>query len=121
MVNQASGTINLIRQLGAAFGMNCVVAFMETRIPFHGDAFSAMQSKGSSASTEMLDTTQRLLSEAGVSAADRSAGALHYFGEIVYAQASTMGYQDAFASLGIIAAAGIVPVWILARFKERPG
>ena len=121
MVNQASGTINLIRQLGAAFGMNFVVAFMEARIPFHGDALSAMQSRGSSASTEMLDLTQKLLSEAGVSPADRSAGALHYLGEVVYAQASTMGYQDAFASLGVIAAAGIVPVWILARFRERSG
>ena len=121
MVNQASGTINLIRQLGAAFGMNCVVAFMEARIPFHGDALSAMQSRGSSASTEMLDTTQKLLSEAGVSSADRGAGALHYLGEVVYAQASTMGYQDAFASLGVVAAAGILPVWILARFRERSG
>ena len=101
--------------------MNCVVAFMEARIPFHGDALSAMQSRGSSASTEMLDTTQKLLSEAGVSSADRGAGALHYLGEVVYAQASTMGYQDAFASLGVVAAAGIVPVWILARFRERSG
>ena len=120
MVNQASGTINLIRQLGAAFGMNCVIAFMETRIPFHGDAFSAMQPKANSASSEMLETMRRLLSEAGVAASDRGAGALHYFGEILYAQASTLGYQDAFFTLGLIALAGLGPVWILARFREPP-
>jgi len=120
LVNQASGTINLIRQLGAAFGMNCVIAFMETRIPFHGDAFSAMQSKANSTSSEMLETMQRLLSEAGVAASDRGAGALHYFGEILFAQASTYGYQDAFFTLGLIAFAGLGPVWILARSRERP-
>jgi DHA2 family multidrug resistance protein len=120
MINQASGTINLIRQLGAAFGMNCVIAFMETRIPFHGDALSAMQSKANSASSEMLEIMRRLLSEAGVAASDRGAVALHYFGEILYAQASTHGYQDAFLILGLIAFAGLGPVWILARFGERP-
>ena len=34
-------------------------------------------------------------------------GALHYFGEILYAQASTLGYQDAFFTLGLIALAGL--------------
>lgn len=119
LINQASGTINLIRQLGAAFGMNCVVAYMEVRIPFHGDAFAATQSKANSASSEMLDATQRLLSEAGVAAADRNAGALHYFGEVIYAQASTLGFQDAFLTLGLVALAGLLPAWVLARFKER--
>ncbi len=121
MINQASGTINLIRQLGAAFGMNIVVAFMETRIPFHGDAFAAMQATGSSASAEMIDTTKRVLSEAGVADADRNAGALHYLGEVIYAQASTLGFQDAFTTLGLIAVAGLLPAWVLARFKDRPG
>ena len=120
LVNQASGSINLLRQLGAAFGMNCVVAFMEVRIPFHGDAFTAMQFKANSASAEMLESTRRLLSEGGVSVSEQSAGALHFFGEILYAQASTLGYQDAFLTLGLIAFAGLIPVWILARFKEQP-
>ena len=55
-----------------------------------------------------------------MSVSEQSAGALHFFGEILYAQASTLGYQDAFLTLGLIAFAGLIPVWILARFKEQP-
>ena len=120
LVNQASGTINLLRHLGAAFGMSCVVAYLEMRIPFHGDAFSAMQSKTKSASAEMLEGTRRLLSEAGIAVSDQGSVALNYLGEILHAQASTLGYQDAFLMLGLIAFAGLLPAWILARFKERP-
>ena len=119
LVNQASGTINLMRMLGSAFGMNCVIAFMEIRIPFHGEAFAAMQSKSNSASSTLLEITQSLLQEAGVSDSDRHAGALYYFGEVLYAQASTLGFQDAFLTLGMIALAGLIPVSILARFKDK--
>ena len=118
LVNQASGTINLLRHLGAAFGMSCVVAYLEMRIPFHGDAISAMQSKTNSASAEMLEATQGLLAEAGIAVSDQGSVALNYLGEVVYAQASTLGYQDAFLILGLIAFAGLLPAWILARFQE---
>lgn len=120
LINQGSGAVNLMRQLGAAFGMNVVIAFMETRIPFHGDAFTAMQAKGNSASAELLAETRRLLSEAGVADAFQSPGALHYFGQVIQAQAATMGFQDAFAALALVALAGLVPALILARFRERP-
>ena len=120
LVNQGSGAINLVRQLGAAFGLNCVVAYMETRIPFHGDAFTAMQDKGNAASAELLAQTRRLLSEAGVADAVQSSGALHYFGQVIQAQAATMGFQDAFTALALIAVAGLIPASILARFRERP-
>ena len=80
---QASGTINLIRQLGAAFGMNCVVAFMETG--FHSMAMRSPPCSQKAVRPARKCWTRPAASVGGeVAAADRSAGALHYFGEIVY-------------------------------------
>ena len=66
LVNQGSGVVNFIRMLGAAIGTNVLVVFLELRIPFHLDAFTATQVAASRASGELLDQIMRLLSEAGV-------------------------------------------------------
>ncbi|MDP6389689.1 MAG: DHA2 family efflux MFS transporter permease subunit [Alphaproteobacteria bacterium] len=121
LVNQGSGAINFVRQLGAAFGMNIVVAFLEFRIPFHGDALTATQTIASGASREMLGQVGRILSEAGVPEAAQTPGALHYLGEVIYAQASTMGFQDAFISLSMLAFFGLIPAWILYMLRDRRG
>ncbi len=118
-VNQGSGTVNFVRQLGAAIGMNGLVAYLEIRIPLHSDAFAATQTIASQTSREMLSAIRRLLSEAGVPDAVQGAGALHYLGEVIYAQASTLGFQDAFAALAAISFLGLVPAWILSRTPER--
>jgi len=119
LVNQASGSINLVRQLGAAFGMNIVVAFLEMRIPFHGEAFTGNLAETGAASGELLSIVGRTLAEGGVSETASGLGALHFFGQIIHAQASTLGFQDAFFALAVIAVAGLLPASILSRFKER--
>ena len=55
LVNQGSGVVNFIRMLGAAIGTNVLVVFLELRIPFHLDAFTATQVAASRASGELLD------------------------------------------------------------------
>ncbi len=114
LVNQASGGINLMRQLGAAFGMNCTVAFLEVRIPFHGDAFTAIQAAAGAASRDTLVLIRHALAESGVADAFLGSGSLHYLGQIIHAQASTSGFQDAFTALGVLALLGLLPVCVLA-------
>lgn len=121
LLNQGSGAVNLMRQLGAIIGTNGLVVFLELRIPFHGDAFAAMQTAASRTSQEMRETLVRLLTEAGVPQTAREPGALHYLGDVIYAQASTLGFQDAFAALGIVTLFGLIPAWIMsATRKEKP-
>ena len=74
LVNQGSGVVNFIRMLGAAIGTNVLVVFLELRIPFHLDAFTATQVAASRASGELLDQIMRLLSEAGVAEAIPESG-----------------------------------------------
>lgn len=119
LVNQASGAISLMRQLGSAFGMSCVVVFLEARIPFHADAFVARQVEVQGSADALLHTTRQLLSVAGVPEASQYAGALRYFGDVLMAQASTLGVQDAFTVLGVIGLFGLVPTFVLAGARDR--
>jgi len=118
LVNQGSGAVNFIRQLGAAFSLNAVVAFLEYRIRFHSDALTATQTSNSPTSRAFLGQVQRLLSEGGVADSTQGPGALHYLGQVIYAQASTAGFQDAFIALAAISLFGLLPVWVLARSPE---
>lgn len=119
-VNQGSGAVNFIRMLGAAFSLNIVVAFLETRVPFHSDALTATQTAGSPTSQSFIAAIRHLLSEAGVADALEYPGALHYLGQVVYAQANTAGFQDAFMALAIASVCGLIPVYILSRTPSRP-
>jgi EmrB/QacA subfamily drug resistance transporter len=117
LVNQGSGALSLGRQLGAAFGMNCVVAFMEMRTPFHSDAFTAALSNASVVTDEAISRIKELLSESGVPESALQSGALDYLSKVLYAQANTLGYQDAFIALAVISAIGLIPVFVLSQTR----
>ncbi len=119
LVNQGASSINFIRKLGAALGTNSIVVFLELRIPFHGDAFASTQTGARETSQEMTDALMRLFAEAGVPETVRAPGVFHYLGDMIYAQASTMGYHDAFMVLAIIALLGVAPAWVMAQSRQR--
>ena len=119
-VNQGSGAVSFMRMLGAAFSLNIVVAFLETRVPFHSDALTATQTAANPTSLAYLDTLRHLLSEAGFANTLERTGALHYLGHVIYTQANTAGFQDAFLALSIASVCGLIPVYILSRTPARP-
>ena len=119
-VNQGSGAVNFVRMLGAAFSLNMVVAFLETRVLFHSDALTATQTAGSPTSQAYIDAVRRLLSEAGVAGSLEQSGALHFLSNAVYAQANTAGFQDAYMALSIASVFGLIPVYLLSRTPAHP-
>jgi EmrB/QacA subfamily drug resistance transporter len=118
-INQGSGMINFIRMLGAAIWLNLIVALLDIRVPFHSGALTASQTAANDTSQEMLSVVKGVLSEAGVAEPIQAPGALHYLGQVVYAQASTLGFQDAFLSLAVLATVALVPAWYLSRTERR--
>lgn len=118
-VHQGASSINFVRKLGAALGTNCVIVFLEWRIPFHGDAFAATQTGARETGKEMTDALMRLFAEAGVPETARAPGVFHYLGDMIYAQASTMGYHDAFMVLSIVALLGVFPAWVMAQSRRE--
>jgi len=119
LVTQGSSSVNFVRQLGGVIGTNCIVVFLEMRVPFHGDAFTAMQTGTSQTMLEMRERLARLLGEAGVPEAIRDPGAFLFLKEIIYEQANTMGFQDAYYLLSAFAIFGLAPAWVLSRTRKR--
>ena len=115
LLGQGAGMINFARQLGGAFGVNLLSVTLDRRTFFHSDTLTALQTAGNSATAELLRQIQYLLAQAGASADLQAAGALHYLGRVVYAQAYTMGFRDSFLVIAIIFALGLIPAWVMGR------
>ena len=64
-LNRGSGTINFIRLMGGACGVNGLVVFMEQRAEFHGAALTATQTPANVVSRELLKQVSSLLQAGG--------------------------------------------------------
>lgn len=118
-VNQGSGVINFVRMLGAAIWLNCVIAYLDMRVPTHSDALTTTQTAANPTTRHMLEVIQKILAESGAPENIQAPGALHFLGQMIYEQASTMGFQNAFLALAFLAVAGLAPAWYLSRTKAR--
>jgi EmrB/QacA subfamily drug resistance transporter len=116
LLGQGAGMINFARQLGGAFGVNLLSVVLDRRTFFHSDALTGLQTAANSATAELLRLVQEALARGGASEELQAAGALHYLGRVVYAQAYTMGFRDSFLVVAIIFALGLIPAWIM---KQR--
>jgi MFS family permease len=114
-LNRGSGTLNFMRQLGGSLGINSLVVLMAQRTQFHSDALTATQTPANPVSREFLDAVVNLLDESGVPVALHQSGALHYLGNVIQAQAATLGFQDGFMFISIVFVCSLIPVWILKR------
>jgi DHA2 family multidrug resistance protein len=118
-LNNGSGTINFIRLMGGACGVNGLVVFMEQRSEFHSAALTATQTPENLVSRELLARVAEMLSAGGVPDAVRDVSALHYLGRVVEAQATTLGFQDGFMLITAVFLAALVPAAILGRSVKR--
>jgi len=119
-LSQGAGMINFARQLGGAFGVNSLSIVLDRRTSFHSEAFTGTQSGANAATAELLHQLQALLAQAGVSADAQAAGALHFLGRVVEAQAHAAGFRDSFLVCAIIFTAAIVPAWIMGMRRAAP-
>ena len=117
-LNAGGGTINFCRQLGGSLGLNAWVVFLEVRTHYHSDILAATQSADNTSSREMLSDVGRILGEAGVPSSIHEPGSLHYLGQVVHAQANTIGFQDGFLILAISFLFAMIPAWLLGRSRR---
>ena len=114
-LNNASGSINFVRLMGGAFGVNLLVVFMEQRTEFHAISLAATQTAQNASRRVMLDRVSELLHGGGVADAVRQPGALHFLGRVVEAQALTMGFKDGFMIIAVVFVAALFPAMMLGR------
>ena len=94
-----------------------LVLTMEQRAQFHGDNLTATQTPENSVSRELLGEVGNIMSQHGLPEPLHALGALHYLGEIVYAQAYTLGFKDGFLVLAFVFLLALIPAWTM-RIKK---
>ena len=119
LLGQGAGMINFARQMGGAFGVNTLSVILDRRTFFHSDTLTALQTSANSSTLELLRTIEALLARGGLPEDLQSAGALHYLGRVIYAQAYTMGFRDSFLISGIVFTFALIPAWIMGRERVQ--
>jgi len=114
-LHQAAGTYNFIRQLGGALGVILTAVALELQTARHADLITATQTPDNAQSMELLARLGELLHRSGVPEAVLRPGALHYLGQVIYAQARTLGFQDAFFYIFFAFVLALIPAWLLGR------
>ena len=114
-VHRGAGAVNMFLMLGGSCGINSLVVVLERRVEFHSDAFTSTQTSANTATRELIGSVHGLLNEGGIPHGMRDSVALDYLGEVVSAQANTLGFQDGFVAVGLISLCSIVPVMLLRR------
>lgn len=118
-LNRGSGNVNFIRQLGGACGVNLIVVWLQQRTQFHSDVLTATQTASNATSEVFLGAVSAELGAAGLPPDLQRPMALDYLGKVVYAQASTMGFQDSFLMLALVFVLALVPAWMLGRAGRK--
>lgn len=121
LVPYGAGTINFMRMLGGAVGVNGLAVIVDQRVLLHADHLAATQSWANETTRALLGRVNELLAEGGLAGVEQSAAQLEYLGRVVEAKASWLAFQDGFyvvAAGFFIAMALTVP---LTRGELRPG
>ena len=118
-MGQGSGTVNFVRQIGGAFGVNLLAVNLERETAVYADAYTALQSYANSTTMATTEILEKLLAQSGLPFITQKAGALHLLGQSIYAQANMMAFRIDFLYIGIICSVALLPAFFGARDPSR--
>lgn len=118
-IGQGSGTVNFVRQIGGAFGVNILAVNLERETAIYADAYTNMQTLANSSTLAMTELMEKLLAQAGLPVMTQKAGALYMLGRSIYAQAEMMAFRADFLYIAIICTVALVPAYLGARDPVR--
>jgi EmrB/QacA subfamily drug resistance transporter len=112
-ISRGASSSTFIRNLGGGFGIALLTAFFQHRSRHHGDALTATQTAANTTTAELIGEVRDLLGSAGFPSQDQTAGALSYLSSIIQAQANTLGFQDTFLAISVVAFLAAGPAWLI--------
>ncbi len=107
MIGQAAGTMNFVRTMGGAFGVNVSAIYVENRAASYREALTANQHDGNAMMLEMIDRLRDLWSSFGIPDGLDTSLSQVYIGQTIIRQAEMLAFRDGFLLLTIITAAAI--------------
>lgn len=114
MMKDASGLLNLIRNVGGAVGMAVLSTIMTTQTAEHYNALTARMSTASPSGQDFLAFMTNRMIERGV--ADPDGAARKAIGFMINREASVLAYGEAFMALAV----GCLVAALLAFFASPP-
>lgn len=121
---QGSGSLNFVRQLGGAFGVNLLSVIIDRRTIFHGDALAQALTAANATAAESISRLALLFSHWGNPFGSRlpegvNPGSMAYLETMLVPKAQLFAYQDGFYIVAVFFFAAIVPAWFM-RGQGRP-
>ncbi len=118
-LTQASGTINFVRQIGGAFGVNLTSVYLDRSTSYHMDYIISTQDAANPQTQSMLKQLVPGLHQSGVDQAYQEPLAMWILNQEFYSQSLTLGFQDTFLITGIILFLALIPSFAL-RSARHP-
>ena len=115
--NQASGLINLARNVGGSVGISFVTAMLARRAQFHQVALVEHVNGGSARLQTMLHSAERMLMAHGSSAYLATRQAYGLVGNMISRQATMLAYIDDFWLVGVAVVVMIPFVFFMKKVK----
>jgi DHA2 family multidrug resistance protein len=115
--NQASGLINLARNIGGSVGISVVITMLSRRTQFHQANLSSNINTGSGKLQAMLSAATHMLVARGSSAYEASHQAYGLVANMIDRQATMLAYIDDFWLVGVAVLAMIPFVFLMKKVK----
>ncbi len=118
MMKDASGLINLIRNVAGAIGLAMLTTILGTQSASHYADLAAAVSTANPVGQDMLTGLTGMMSESGM--ADPEGGARKAYSMMLHRQASVLAFGDAFWFLSLGCWAAVVMALFVRPAKEQP-
>ena len=113
LVGQGSGTMNFVRSLGGAFGVNLASIIVEQSTAEYRSVMINSQTLANPQTAEWLDKAREILGHAGLPDALQELAARFFLGQTVTSEALMLAFRDGFLFLGLVTLIALVPGWFI--------
>jgi MFS transporter, DHA2 family, multidrug resistance protein len=116
-----AGTLNFVRMMGAACGVNAVSLVLDRGLDRHFDLLRATQTEANAMTQEFMLRMNHYLDAAGLAGPERLAATSGYLRRIIEQQANAFAHQDGFWFIGTLFLLAVVPALFLGQRGSEEG
>ena len=109
LIAHGSGTINFLRQLGGAFGVNLISMTMQSQTAEHWSALNSTQTWDNAATMELMRLNMEQLRQLGLIGYQGYESSFNYIRDVIDFQVTVLVYRDAFGFVALATLLSLIP------------